>query len=133
MRFSRGVALPGERVLPLPQKRGRLLDRWGIGVERRDGLFRLERNVMRPEVCAMICAVFRLPFNEKIRKSRIYIIQTSAYSMELDTLAGLKGNPLALSRLMNARIEIPDHVREMFSRHSLTIPRHSRKNFTDWA
>ena len=130
MIFSRGVALPGETVLPIPNSRGNLLNRWGIGVVRPSGIIRLESNVMRPEVCAMICSIFRLPYNSKIRGTRVHILKTSRYDRVRDTIAGIKGYPIALSRLTNARIEVPDHVREIHNRHSPNIPRHSRKNFT---
>lgn len=131
MIFTRGVALPGEHVLPLPNKKWTLLDRWGIGVVRADGMHRLEDNIMRPEVCAMICAAFRLPFNEKVRARRIDLIRRSRYCPKLDTLvAPYKGHPVAVKRLLNARLEIPAHVVEMFQRYSPTIQRHNIRNFT---
>ena len=131
MIFNRGVALPGEHVLPLPNKKWTLLDRWGIGVVRADGMHRLEDSIMRPEVCAMICAAFRLPFNEKVRARRVRLIRQSRYCPDLDTLvAPYKGHPVAMSRLLDARLEIPAHVKEMFERHSPLIQRNKIGNFT---
>jgi hypothetical protein len=129
--FTRGVALPGEHVLPLPNRKRALRSRWGIGVMRADGMCRLEDNIIRPEVCAMICAAFRLPFNDKVRARRIDLIRRSRYCPKLDTLvAPYKGHPVAVKRLLSARLEIPAHVVEMFQRYSPTIPRHNIENFT---
>lgn len=132
MRFSLGEAHAGELVLPIPNRKHELLDRWGIGVMRLDGLYRLEESIMRPEICAMICSVFRLPNNEKIRQSRMRLISISSYSPLRDTICGTRDRPLELVRLLRCRVHVPDHAREMiasYSQGSLKT-RHSSKNFT---
>ena len=133
MIFSQGFALAGERVLPVLNRKGRLLDRWGLCVERSSGLVTLESPVMRPEVCAMICLIFRLPFNEQIRSQRLSLISSSRYDPRRDTLVGLgkNRNPVAIKRLQAARVTTPPHVVEMFNRYGRrpVSARHSARKF----
>lgn len=105
----------GETLLPVANEHSRLSDLWGLCVSRPSGRVHVFPRELPPSVSAMICQVFRLPSNDRIRIRRLRLIRYTRLHASSKLLMTAKGKVLKLSRLMDARILVPQEYRDLLA------------------